>query len=76
VAYASGDALPGATATALAPGQPTGFAAVPLTTEVVAFAGVGGLAQTSASWSPTIAITIPAGAAAGEYHGTITHSAY
>jgi hypothetical protein len=76
IAYASGDAAPDSTALALVPGQPAGTPAVPLTAAVTAFTGSGSTTDTAASWNPTIVITVPAGVGVGDYHGTITHSAY
>jgi hypothetical protein len=32
------------------------------------------VASTSASWSPTVKVTLPTSAVVGQYQGTITHS--
>ena len=71
--YWSGPATSSTPATGFTPGQPTAGDADALTTDVTAFAfsGAGG---NTATWNPTLTITIPATAVAGPYSGTVTHS--
>lgn len=75
VSYASGPALAGTTAVVV-PGQLTTAVAQPLSGEVTALTGTGGVASTTASWNPTIIVDVPTDLPAGDYHGTITHSAF
>ena len=57
-----------------APGQATASAAQDLTVSRTAFTARGTLLSISVTWNPTLVINIPAGAVAGTYTGTITHS--
>jgi hypothetical protein len=76
VKYASG----GSTATTgigvFTPGQATTALAVPLATTggPTAFALTLGVGNNSATWNPTLVVTVPAAAVAGTYTGTVTHS--
>jgi hypothetical protein len=56
------------------PGQANAAAAVNLTTPRTAFTLTSGSPLNSASWNPTLKITIPADKVAGTYTATITHS--
>ena len=56
------------------PGQPTAATAQDLSVSRTAFSGQGTLLSISATWNPTLIVDIPAGAVAGTYTGTITHS--
>ena len=68
VSYAVGTITKVGTATYVAD-DPTG-----LTTAVPAVTATEVTGDNSATWNPTITVTIPGGAAAGVYSGTITHS--
>jgi hypothetical protein len=80
--FTGAGAIP-ASAEAYTPGAPTvvGIATVTPTSLTAMTAG-GGTVQTAtavtgvntAGWNPSIAVTIPAGAIAGTYSATITHS--
>jgi uncharacterized repeat protein (TIGR01451 family) len=59
----------------LTPGQPNAAAAVNLTLSRTAFSRTGGSPANSASWNPTLSVSVPAAAVAGTYTATITHSA-
>jgi large repetitive protein len=56
------------------PGQANAAAAVNLTTPRTAFTLTSGSPLNTATWNPTLKITIPAGNVAGTYTATITHS--
>jgi hypothetical protein len=56
------------------PGQANAAAKVALSTSRTAFSASGAVGNNSASWNPTVVITIPGSAVAGTYSGTITHS--
>ena len=56
------------------PGQATTGLAQALSSSRTAFTGAA-VGNNSASWNPTVVITIPASAVVGTYSGTITHSA-
>ena len=74
VTYWSG----GATATTgtgtFTPGQVNAAAAVNLAVPQIAFSLTSGASVTSASWSPTLSVSVPAAAVAGAYTATISHS--
>jgi hypothetical protein len=55
-------------------GQPTVSDAVVLSSSRTAFTHTAGISTSSASFNPTLIITVPAAAVAGTYTGTITHS--
>jgi hypothetical protein len=57
------------------PGQATVAQAQDLAVTRTAFSATGLLLSISASWNPTVVVHVPAGAVAGTYTGTITHSA-
>jgi hypothetical protein len=57
------------------PGQLTGLLAQPLSSSRTAFAATATVGNTSATWNPTLVITVPTDAVVGTYAGTITHSA-
>ena len=57
------------------PGQSVVADADDLRVPRTAFSMTGGVGDNSASWSPTIIVTIPDTAVIGTYAGTITHSA-
>jgi len=56
------------------PGQASATAAVSLTAPQTAFSLSSGSSVNSASWNPTLSVSVPAGAIAGTYTATITHS--
>lgn len=56
------------------PGQLTAVNAVPLTNPVTAFSLQAIVLGTSTSGDPTLIVSLPAGAVAGVYTGTVTHS--
>ncbi|MFB6963114.1 hypothetical protein ACFCYB_40670 [Streptomyces sp. NPDC056309] len=56
------------------PGQKNTDDQVTLNTPRTAFSHTGSTNTESCSWNPTLVITVPTGAAAGHYTGTITHS--
>ncbi|WP_229400959.1 hypothetical protein [Micromonospora okii] len=58
----------------LVPGQPTSDDAVTLNVPRVAFSKTSGSGDNSATWNPSIRITIPGSAVGGTYTGVITHS--
>ncbi|GLZ30159.1 hypothetical protein Lesp02_23490 [Lentzea sp. NBRC 105346] len=61
--------------TITAPGQLNQSNRVPIHERKPAFALTSGRGNNSVSWNPTLVITIPDAAVAGEYTGTVTHSA-
>jgi hypothetical protein len=69
VGYASGAATATSGTGAFAPGT-----AASLAVPGVAGAWAGGLGNNSATWNPTITVTLLGGEVAGTYAGTITHS--
>ena len=56
------------------PGQATVLLAQSLDVTRTAYSGTALVGNNSATWNPTIVVTIPAAAVAGVYTGTITHS--
>ena len=56
------------------PGQANAAAAQSLSANRTAFSLASGSGNNSASWNPTLIANVPAGAVAGTYTGTITHS--
>lgn len=56
------------------PGQLTELNAVVIAAAKPAFSKDVGAGSNATTWSPTVAVDIPAGAVAGRYSGTITHS--
>jgi hypothetical protein len=74
VAYWSGPATATTGTGAFTPGQANAGAAVNLTTPRAAFSLTSGTSITSASWNPTLSVSVPAAAVAGTYTATITHS--
>jgi large repetitive protein len=74
VTYWSGPATATTGTGAFTPGQASAAAAVSLTTPRTAFSLTSGTSITSASWNPTLSVSVPAAAVAGTYTATITHS--
>jgi alpha-tubulin suppressor-like RCC1 family protein len=56
------------------PGQPTAVNAVDLSTTRTAFSMTGGSGVNSASWDPTLSVSVPASAVGGAYTATVTTS--
>lgn len=58
------------------PGQVTAAAAVPLDNldPLIVFTHTGGTGNNSATWNPTLIVTVPLDAVAGVYTGIVTHS--
>lgn len=75
IAYWSGPATSTTGAATFLPGEATSAAAQSLSSARTAFSAVTASSGTSATWNPTIVVTIPAGVVVGQYQGTITHSA-
>jgi Putative Ig domain/IPT/TIG domain len=74
VSYWSGPATAIAGTGTFTPGQPTAATAVNLAAARGAFTLAGGSPTNSASWNPTLSVSIPARAVSGKYVATITHS--
>jgi hypothetical protein len=76
VSYWSGPATGQTGLGVVIPGQPLAANAVALSTTpgVTAFSKLVGAGSNSASWNPTLVVTVPASAVAGTYTGTVTHS--
>ncbi|MCW2599192.1 MAG: hypothetical protein JWM02_1021 [Frankiales bacterium] len=56
------------------PGQLTSLLAVTIDTAQTAFGRAVAVGNSSATWAPTVTVTIPTTAVSGTYSGTITHS--
>ncbi|MER7168828.1 hypothetical protein ABT336_22520 [Micromonospora sp. NPDC000207] len=74
VEYWSGPAVNTTGTGTFVPGQTTSADAVTLSLPRVAFSKTSGAGNNTATWNPSIRITIPAGAVGGSYTGVITHS--
>ncbi|MDG4789513.1 hypothetical protein O7626_26925 [Micromonospora sp. WMMD1102] len=74
VEYWSGPAVATTGTGVFVPGQPTRDERVTLSEPRVAFSKTSGSGNNTASWNPTLEITIPPGAVGGLYVGTVTHS--
>lgn len=76
VAYWSGPATATVGSGTFTPGQPTTAqrTALSSTTPLTAMSLTGGAGSNSATWDPTLVVSIPAAAVAGTYSGTVTHS--
>jgi len=74
VSYWSGPMTASSGDQAAVPGQLTALQALSLSGPRTAFASSGTVLTITASWNPTIVVSIPAAAVAGSYTGTITHS--
>jgi hypothetical protein len=74
LAYASGPATATSGTATFTPGQPTVDDAVGLGDPVEAFRVEDATDPTTATWSPTLLLSVPAAAVAGAYTGTLTHS--
>jgi putative Ig domain-containing protein len=74
VTYWSGPATVTTGTGTFTPGEPAAGNAVNLTVPRTAFSLTGGSPVNSASWNPTLSVSVPATAVAGTYTATITHS--
>ncbi|WP_370149027.1 putative Ig domain-containing protein [Streptacidiphilus sp. EB129] len=74
IAYWSGLVTAGTGDGTLTPGQPDQAHAVDLTVPRTAFSRFSGSSVNSASWNPTLAITVPATPVECSYTATVTHS--
>jgi hypothetical protein len=74
LSYWSGPATAISGTAVLIPGQLTELLAVDLGASRTAFAATGTVGNNSATWNPTIIVTVPGSAVVGTYTGTITHS--
>ena len=74
ITYWSGPATATTGTGTFTPGQASAAAAVNLTVPRTAFSLTGGSSVNSASWNPTLSVSVPAAAVAGTYTATITHS--
>lgn len=74
VRYWSGRATATTGPGSFVPGQPTANQAATLDTPRTAFRRTGSNAASSASWNPTLVVTVPGDAVAGLYSGVVTHS--
>lgn len=75
VSYWSGAATASAGVGVFTPGQLTGALAESLSASRTAFSASAAVGNNSATWNPSVVITIPADAVVGTYAGTLTHSA-
>lgn len=74
VSYYSGLATASSGTAVLVPGQATSLLAQDLSTSRTAFSANAIVGNNSATWVPTVVVTIPSDSVAGTYTGTITHS--
>ncbi|WP_199800703.1 hypothetical protein [Streptomyces marianii] len=74
VQYWSGPATATTGTGTFVPGQPTRSDRVTLDQPRTAFSKTAGSGNNTASWNPTLEITIPPDAVGGLYSGTVTHS--
>jgi hypothetical protein len=74
VSYWSGAATASSGVAVFAPGQLLAANKVALSASRTAFAATAAVGNNTATWNPTIVVTIPSTAVVGEYAGTITHS--
>ena len=75
LAYWSGPATSSSGVAVFTPGQATASQKVALSTSAqLAFKTLSVLLNSSATWNPTLVVTVPASAIAGVYTGTITHT--
>jgi hypothetical protein len=74
VSYWSGPATATTGFGTFTPGQANAAAAVTLATSRTAFTLSSGVGDNSATWNPTLIVSVPAAAVVGTYTGTVTHS--
>ncbi|NIJ12464.1 hypothetical protein FHU38_002808 [Saccharomonospora amisosensis] len=76
VRYWSGPATATSGTGTFTPGQPTAAQQVPLNVVQTAFSHDDGAGANSASWDPTLVVSIPGDVVAGAYSGVLTHSVF
>jgi hypothetical protein len=74
VSYWSGPATSTSGTGTFTPGQADAAHAQILTTPLTAFSLTGGSGVNSATWNPTLVVSVPLATVAGTYTATITHS--
>jgi hypothetical protein len=74
VSYWSGLATATTGTATFTPGEATSTNAQALGTSQPAYSESAGVGDNSASWNPTLVVSVPAQAVAGTYTGTVTHS--
>jgi hypothetical protein len=74
ISYWSGPATGTSGSGTFLPGQVDAGSAAPLSLGPTAFSALTASGNTSATWNPTVVVTIPPGVVIGQYTGTITHS--
>jgi hypothetical protein len=74
ISYWSGPATGTSGTGTFLPGQIGADSAAPLSLGPTAFSALTASGNTSATWNPTVVVTIPPGVVIGQYAGTITHS--
>ncbi|KWV30202.1 hypothetical protein [Micromonospora rifamycinica] len=74
VEYWSGPAISTTGTGTFVPGQPTSADAVTLNLPRTAFSKTSGSGNNTATWNPSLRITLPPAAVGGLYSGTVTHS--
>jgi hypothetical protein len=74
VSYWSGPATATTGVGVFTPGQLTALLAQSLSVPRTAFTLTLGVGNNSATWNPSLIVNVPAGAVAGTYTGTVTHS--
>jgi len=74
VSYWSGAATATTGTAVFTPGQATSANAQTMGSSRTAFAVTAGVGNNSATWNPTLIVTLPAQAVVGTYTGTVTHS--
>jgi hypothetical protein len=74
VLYWSGPATSTTGVGVFTPGQLTALLAQSLNVPRTAFTLTAGVGNNSATWNPGLIVNVPAGAVAGTYTGTVTHS--
>lgn len=72
--YWSGAATATSGTATFTPGQANAGAAQTLAASRTAFSASAAVGNNSATWNPTVTVTIPSAAVSGTYSGTITHS--
>lgn len=75
VSYWSGVATASSGVAVFTPGQALAANAQALSAARTAFSAATAVGNNSATWNPTVVVTIPSSAVIGTYTGTITHSA-
>jgi hypothetical protein len=74
VTYWSGPATATIGVGTFIPGQPNADDATSLTESATAFTLTEGTGNNSATWDPTLVVSVPSSGVAGTYTGTVTHS--